>query len=86
MIGTFLLTEANIHSTVSKAVNVTGSLGGLQVMNLLSGSTLHQKIVSVGKDPMIEDKNCPIQARRYALGEGNEEKEALTFSISQRTG
>lgn len=85
MIGTFLLTEANIHSTVSKAVNVTGSLGGLQVMNLLSGSTLHQKIVSVGKDPMIEDKNCPIQARRYALGEGNEEKEALTFSISQRT-
>ncbi|TRY62990.1 hypothetical protein TCAL_03981 [Tigriopus californicus] len=85
-IGTFLLTEASIHSVLSKAINVSGSLGGMQVMNLLSGSTLHQKIISVGKDPMIDDSNKGfIHAQIYALGEGNEEKKALTFSISQRT-
>ena len=55
MIGTALLTESKIHATVSATVSVSGSLGGLQVMNLMSGSTLHQKILSVGKDPMIED-------------------------------
>ena len=60
MIGTALLTEVKVHST-SKPSNadvqttVSGSLGGLQIMNLLTGSTLHQKIFSVGRDPVAED-------------------------------
>ena len=36
-------------------MSASGSLGGLQIMNLLTGSTLHQKIFSVGRDPVSEE-------------------------------
>ena len=60
MIGTALLTEVKVHSTSRPSnadvqTTVSGSLGGLQIMNLLTGSTLHQKIFSVGRDPVAED-------------------------------
>ena len=55
MIGTALLTEARIHVKLSEVVCATGSLGGLQVHSLLPGSQLHQRIISVGKDPTAED-------------------------------
>ena len=55
MIGTALLTEARIHVKLSEAICATGSLGGLQVHSLLPGSQLHQRIISVGKDPTAED-------------------------------
>ena len=58
MIGTALLTEVRVHSTISENdVEASGELGGLQVMNLLTGTKLHQKIFSVGKDPVTEDLN-----------------------------
>ena len=58
MIGTALLTEVKIHSTISENdITASGELGGLQVMNLLTGTKLHQKIFSVGKDPVTEDLN-----------------------------
>ena len=98
MIGTALLTEAKVHATVASNVEVSGSLGGLQVMNLLSGSSLHQKILSVGKDPMIEENkaNDPgggyshhtMHADLYGVGEieVKEEKQAFTFSVVQTHG
>ena len=71
-------------------------------MNLLSGSSLHQKILSVGKDPMIEENkaNDPgggggslfnptsssIHAELYGGIEVKEEKQAFTFSVVQRHG
>ena len=84
MIGTALLTESKIHATVSTTVSVSGSLGGLQVMNLMSGSTLHQKILSVGKDPMIEDKQIPVAHLELYGQQPGEERQALTFSVLQR--
>ena len=60
MIGTALLTEVRIHSTINENdLEATGELGGLQVMNLLTGTKLHQKIFSVGKDPVTEGLNNP---------------------------
>ena len=70
-------------------------------MNLLSGSSLHQKILSVGKDPMIEENkaNDPgggggggfynvnaIHAELYGGPEVTEEKQAFTFSVVQKHG
>ena len=46
MIGTALLTEARVHSTFGQTVNVSGSLGGLQINTLLPGTQLHQRIIS----------------------------------------
>ena len=55
-------------------------------MNLMSGSTLHQKIVSVGKDPMIEDKRIPAapHLELYDQQPGGEEVQALTFTVLQK--
>ena len=56
MIGTALLTEARVYAELSdESVVASGSLGGLQVNSLLPGSQLHQRIVSVGKDPAAEE-------------------------------
>ena len=58
MIGTALLTEVRIHATIGEQdIEASGQLGGLQIMNLLTGSTLHQKIFSVGKDPVTDEYN-----------------------------
>ena len=93
MIGTALLTEVKIHSTISENdVEATGELGGLQVMNLLTGTKLHQKIFSVGKDPVTErlnnsrkdGNNVDIHRKLYPdLVEGNSDQEvqALRFDI-----
>ena len=80
MIGTALLTEVKIHSTTRPAagaaaaaggnqMSASGSLGGLQIMNLLTGSTLHQKIFSVGRDPVSEEYSR--SSRHTGMAESN---------------
>ena len=66
---------------------------------MLTGSSLHQKIISVGKDPMIEENKIPqtspssasIHSDLYSTHQKSreeeaelEEKRAFTFSIVQR--
>ena len=90
MIGTALLTEVRVHSTLGEQMSASGSLGGLQIMNLLTGSTLHQKIFSVGKDPVSEeysrqqkhDIHTQLYPQRDPEGEG-QDRQALTFDINQ---
>lgn len=86
MIGTALLTEARVHSTLHETVTVSGSLGGLQVNSLLPGSMLHQRIISVGKDPASEEFSrvrSTIHSDLYHQPLGLHEKQALTFAIRQ---
>lgn len=42
---------------LDSTVLIEGSLGGLQVLDLTSEGHIHQRIVSVGKDPLIEAEN-----------------------------
>ena len=100
MIGTALLTEARVHSTFGQTVNVSGSLGGLQINTLLPGTQLHQRIISVGKDPSCYEhgknkSSSSIHTDLYGKdhlssmdgggGGGNvEEKQALTFKMRQQ--
>lgn len=57
-VGTFTMSEAKIHATLGNDIRVEGSLGGLQVIDLTPEGISHQRILSVGKDPLTE---APIQ-------------------------
>ena len=69
-IGTALLTDARVQATLGQAVTASGmlglfamilscafvgSLGGLQIMNLVSLSPLHQRIIPIGRESRVED-------------------------------
>ncbi|XP_058059682.1 intermembrane lipid transfer protein Vps13D [Anopheles bellator] len=53
-VGTFTMSEAKIHATLGIDITVEGSLGGLQVLDLTPEGVNHQRILSVGKDPLTE--------------------------------
>ena len=40
-----------------------GSLGGIQARNLLSSSTVHQRIMSVGREPLVEEGGVAAHIR-----------------------
>ena len=93
MIGTALLTEARIHVQLAETVCASGSLGGLQVHSLLpSGSQLHQRLISVGKDPTAEEnkkERSNIHTSLYnqdTPGHGyDSQKGAFSFIINYQT-
>lgn len=58
-VGTFTMSEAKIHATLGTDIRVEGSLGGLQVIDLTPEGISHQRILSVGKDPLTETTNIP---------------------------
>ncbi|QQP35706.1 Uncharacterized protein FKW44_023998 [Caligus rogercresseyi] len=90
MIGTALLTEVKIFSSYGKTVDVSGSLGGLHVINLLSGSSLHQKIISIGKDPFIEgdnswcNKSLHEELYNTSSAQMQDDIQAFTFNFSKK--
>ena len=55
----------------------SGSLGELQVRNLLSPSLVHQRIISVGREPLAQSEGGAINPD---MGE------AFTFGVEQREG
>ena len=79
-IGTALLTDARVDSTLGQVITASGSLGGLQVMNLVSASPVHQRIISVGREPLVDDPD--ITLGRASPEE--REQSAFTFEIEQR--
>ena len=50
-----------------------GSLGGIQARNLLSSSTVHQRIMSVGREPLVEEGG----------GMGAHMRQAFPFSLKR---
>lgn len=52
-ICTATMTEAKVHVTVSSKLDAEGSLGGLQVLDLTPEGNMHQRIVSLGRDPLV---------------------------------
>lgn len=60
-VGTFTMSEARIHATLGSTISVEGSLGGLQVIDLTPEGISHQRILSVGKDPLTESINPPTE-------------------------
>lgn len=92
-VGTFTMSEARIHATLGSTITVEGSLGGLQVLDLTPEGISHQRILSVGKDPLTEPPNLAqdllhsLTQEIYAMGTNKEsimeETQALSFHISR---
>lgn len=89
-VGTFTMSEARIHATVGKAVKVEGSLGGLQVLDLTPEGINHQRILSVGNDPLTDPPTDPIDLIQSLSNEvygikskDVEERQALSFKITR---
>ncbi|XP_055636021.1 intermembrane lipid transfer protein Vps13D isoform X3 [Toxorhynchites rutilus septentrionalis] len=96
-VGTFTMSEARIHASLGTHVTVEGSLGGLQVLDLTPEGINHQRILSVGKDPLTDPPNIQqgpdlmtsltqevygIQ-RKESFDELHEERQALSFCVSK---
>lgn len=89
-VGTFTMSEARIHATVGKTVKVEGSLGGLQVLDLTPEGINHQRILSVGNDPLTDPPSEPIDLTTTLANEVYgikikevEERQALSFKITR---
>lgn len=87
-VGTFTMSEAKIHATLGSTITVEGSLGGLQVLDLTPEGVNHQRIFSVGKDPLTEPPNIErdlmssLTQEMYLLNQHKTEK-ALSFSVTR---
>lgn len=95
-VGTFTMSEAKIHATLGAAITVEGSLGGLQVIDLTPEGVSHQRILSVGKDPLTEPTSMPAQDLLSSLTQevygciglpktefSHEAEQALSFFVSR---
>lgn len=93
-VGTFTMSEAKIHATLDQAITVEGSLGGLQVIDLTPEGIAHQRILSVGKDPLTEppqlhadDLLSSLTQEIYGHSSKNElildTQQALSFHVSR---
>jgi vacuolar protein sorting-associated protein 13D len=59
-VGTFTMSDARIHASIDKIIQVEGSLGGLQVLDLTPEGINHQRIFSIGNDPLTDPQNDTI--------------------------
>ncbi|XP_039449054.1 intermembrane lipid transfer protein Vps13D isoform X2 [Culex pipiens pallens] len=96
-VGTFTMSEAKIHASLGSYVTVEGSLGGLQVLDLTPEGINHQRILSVGKDPLTDppdirpepDLATALAQEVYGIPAKNglddlhEDRQALSFCVSK---
>lgn len=88
-VGTFTMSEARIHATIGKAIKVEGSLGGLQILDLTPEGINHQRILSVGNDPLTDPPAEPVDLMTslanevYGVKTEVQERQALSFQITR---
>jgi hypothetical protein len=73
---------------VGQDLVVEGSLGGLQVLDLTPEGQMHQRILSLGQDPLVErntDLISCLDAELYSMCQqpmvNSEENWAFSFSV-----
>uniref|UniRef100_T1J4D0 UBA domain-containing protein n=1 Tax=Strigamia maritima TaxID=126957 RepID=T1J4D0_STRMM len=64
-VATATMSGARIWASLGSTVKIQGSLGGLQVLDLTPEGSVHQKVLSVGHDP-IYDRNVDLVSRLHA--------------------
>ena len=81
-VATLTVTEARINANLSSGIIVQGSLGGLQVLDLTPEGQKHQRVVSVGHDPLVEQNQNLYMLVSQGLYETNKDKnEVKAFSF-----
>jgi len=53
-VGTLTISEAKINMSMQSSLNIIGSLGGIQIIDITPQGIRHQRILSIGKDPEPE--------------------------------
>ncbi|XP_075164386.1 vacuolar protein sorting 13D [Haematobia irritans] len=66
-VGTLTMTEAKIHATLNKHICVSGALGGIQIIDVTPEGFNHQRIFSVGKDPLTDPPPLATNEMLYTL-------------------
>lgn len=90
-IATATMTGAKIQANFGSEVEISGSLGGLQVLDLSDLATKYKKILCVGRDP-LEERPLSLTERLHAevygaasewTAESNwEENKAFSFEVT----
>uniref|UniRef100_A0A0P6FFD1 Vacuolar protein sorting-associated protein 13D n=1 Tax=Daphnia magna TaxID=35525 RepID=A0A0P6FFD1_9CRUS len=85
-VATLTVTEAHISGNLASDVLVQGSLGGLQVLDLTPEGQKHQRVVSVGHDPLVEQHQnlyMLVSQGLYDTTKDKNEVKAFSFKFLQ---
>jgi len=89
-VATLTISDAHIHSSLAEnGVLVQGSLGGLQVLDLTPEGQKHQRVVSVGHDPLVEQNQnlyMLVSQGLYQSIKDKNEVQAFSFKFLQPGG
>ncbi|XP_077510398.1 vacuolar protein sorting 13D isoform X2 [Amblyomma americanum] len=68
-VATATISGARIQTSIGSTLEIQGTLGGLQVCDLISEKTLYRRIVSMGSDPhLMQDLHDSLGKRHHAAG------------------
>lgn len=85
-VATLTVTGAHISANLASDVLVQGSLGGLQVLDLTPEGQKHQRVVSVGHDPLVEQHQnlyMLVSQGLYETTKDKSEVKAFSFKFLQ---
>ena len=81
-VATLTITDARINASLAADVIVQGSLGGLQVLDLTPEGHKHQRVISVGHDPLVEQhQNLYLLVSQGLYGSYKDKNEIKAFSF-----
>lgn len=63
---------------------IKGSLGGIQILDLTPEGQKHQRILSLGADPLATDTFADLSAGLYGFSTPNYNTDKTAFSFSVR--
>ncbi|XP_012219117.1 intermembrane lipid transfer protein Vps13D isoform X2 [Linepithema humile] len=81
-IATATMTDARIQATLAADTSISGSLGGVQVLDQTPTGKTHQRIISVGRDPLADPPQHPLE---HFSGLPDQQPEAFRFMASRST-
>lgn len=84
-ICTATMMQAKIKATVGEELTVEGSLGGIQIVDLTPEGQKHQRILSLGADPLANDTFADMTADLYGYTTPhfNNDNTAFSFSVKR---
>ncbi|XP_025991492.2 vacuolar protein sorting-associated protein 13D isoform X3 [Solenopsis invicta] len=80
-IATATMSDARIQATLAANTSISGSLGGVQVLDQTSTGKTHQRIISVGRDPLADPQHYPFEH----FSSLSDQPEAFRFVANRNT-
>ncbi|XP_012530446.2 vacuolar protein sorting-associated protein 13D isoform X2 [Monomorium pharaonis] len=80
-IATATMSDARIQATLAANTSISGSLGGVQVLDQTPTGKTHQRIISVGRDPLADPQHHPLEH----FSSLSDQPEAFKFMANRNT-